>query len=116
MVFLAIAPVEFKDLRPISILPVLSKVLEREIDTQLRRHIAKFNILPEIQSGFRPMHSCEMALLNITDNILRGTDKKTATMLVLISFSKAFDTLNHELLLCVLRYVGMTENVVNSFS
>lgn len=108
-------PEEFKDLRPISILPVLSKVLEREVDMQLRDHISKFNILPEVQSGFRPLHSCETALLNITDDILRGVDNKKVTVLVLIDFSKAFDTLNHEILLSLLKFVGMSENVVKFF-
>lgn len=108
-------PEEFKDLRPINILPVLSKVLEKEVDSQLRAHVTKYNLLPELQSGFRPLHSCETALLNITDDILRATDRKQATVLVLIDFSKAFDTLNHELLLSILKWIGMSNKVINFF-
>lgn len=108
-------PTEFKDLRPISILPTLSKVLEREVESQLREHVTKFNILPDMQSGFRPLHSCETALLNITDDILRGTDEKKATVLVLIDFSKAFDTIDHKILLAVLKFVGVSNETLNFF-
>lgn len=108
-------PEELKDLRPISVLPTLSKVLERVVDTQLRSHILNYNILPDVQSGFRPLHSCETALLNVTDDILRATDRKQVTILVLIDFSKAFDTLNHELLFAILKSIGMSNKVINFF-
>ena len=108
-------PTEFKDLRPISILPTLSKVLEREVESQLREHVTKYDLLPDTQSGFRPLHSCETALLNITDDILRGTDEKKVTALILIDFSKAFDTLNHKILLAVLKFIGVGNEAINLF-
>lgn len=108
-------PEEFKDLRPISILPTLSKVLEREVECQLRDHLTHFHLLPETQSGFRPMHSCETALLNITDDILRGSDQKKVTVLVLVDFTKAFDTINHEILFAVLGSMGLSAGAVNFF-
>lgn len=109
------SPKEYKDLRPISILATLSKVLERVVDNQLREYLFKFNLLPESQSGFRPLHSCETALLNITDDILRATDQKQATAMVLLDFSKAFDTLNHELLFTILKYFGISGKPLNFF-
>lgn len=109
-------PMDFKDLRPISVLPTLSKVLEKAVVIQIREHMEKNSILPETQSGFRALHSCETALLNLTDDILRGFDKNKITVLVLIDFSKAFDTLNHEMLCAILKYYGFCDNVLKFFS
>lgn len=108
-------PEELKDLRPITILPTLSKVVERVVDQQLREHLSENKILPNVQSGFRAMHSCETALLHITDDILRGVDNKKITVLVLIDFSKAFDTINHQILLAILHYIGLNEKCINFF-
>ena len=55
--------------------------------------------LSTYQSGNRKMHSTETALINVTDNILKAIDKKSASVLVLLGMSKAFDSLNHNLLL-----------------
>lgn len=106
-------PSELRDLRPVSLLPVLSKVFERIISWQLRDHLACFEVLPEYQSGFRPNHSCTTALLNVTDNILSSADNSKLTLLVLLDFSKAFDTLNHNILLSILHYIGFKPNAVN---
>lgn len=106
---------EFGDLRPISILPAMSKVVEKEVEAQLRNHVTKYNILPETQSGFRPSHSCETALLDITDDILRGIDAKKLTVLVLLDYTKAFDTINHDIMLAILKNIGITGNSLNFF-
>ncbi|KAA5557018.1 hypothetical protein F3G48_33095, partial [Pseudomonas aeruginosa] len=58
------------DLRPISILPCLSKILEKVISSQLTDYLEKHNILPEYQSGFRRSRGTATALLDVTDNIL----------------------------------------------
>lgn len=101
-------PKEMKDLRPISILPVLSKILERVMCEQLRTYLDQHHILPSEQSGFRPFHSCGSALLNIKDDILRAKDAGLITALVLFDFSKAFDTINHSMLLAICKHVGFS--------
>lgn len=58
----ATQPNTFNDLRPIAILPMLSKLCEKILETQLRAHLNKFNILPKYQSGFRPGYSCGTCL------------------------------------------------------
>ena len=58
-------PQEMKDLRSISILPILSKIMEKSLDKQIRGHINAFQILPSKQSGFREGYSC--ALTSLTD-------------------------------------------------
>lgn len=108
-------PTSFTDLRPISILPVLSKILERLVERQLRDHISSFHLLPGTQSGFRPGFSCASALANITDDIISATDLGQVTVLVLLDFSKAFDTINHDLLLSILHFIGMGPDAISFF-
>lgn len=108
-------PQEYKDLRPISVLPCLSKVLEKIINKQLTEHVERNQILPVTQSGFRRHHGCSTALSNVTDDILRATDAGRVTILALLDFSKAFDTLNHKILLAILHFIGLSEEAVNFF-
>lgn len=101
-------PCSFKDLRPISIIPALSKVLEKVVYTQLSSFLQKHSILPECQSGFRSNHSTTTAMLCVKDDILAATDAGKATALVLLDYSKAFDCLNISLLLAKLAYYGLS--------
>ena len=99
-------PSTYNDLRPISILPVLSKVLEKILAFQIREFINRNNIVPSTQSGFRRGHSCATALLHVTDDIFRATDKRKLTVLIMFDYSKAFDTVNHRVLDAVLSFSG----------
>lgn len=103
-------PQQVSDLRPISILPVLSKIFEKILEKQIRVHLNNFNILPQFQSGFRPHHSCTTAMVNVVDDVLRASDAGKVTCLVLLDYSKAFDTLNHKLLHAILHYIGFGNN------
>lgn len=105
-------PSEYKDLRPISILPTLSKVIEKIMNNQIKHHLHNYNILPPNQSGFRSNHSCSTALLRVTDDILSASDNKKVTALVLLDYSKAFDRLNHRLLLAILHHIGFSDSAV----
>lgn len=62
----------------------------------------KFSILPFRQSGFRRGYSFVTALLDVFDDILRNIDVSNVSALLLLDFSKAFDRINHELLLSIL--------------
>lgn len=86
------------EFRPISILPFLSKVLERIIQKQINVHLNRFNLLVPNQSGFRPKHSCITALINVVEDIRQALDLDKVTFLVLLDFSKAFDTVDHSIL------------------
>lgn len=99
-------PKNFKHLRPISILPCLSKVIEKILEKQIRQHLQDSHILPVVQSGYRKNHSCTTALLHIVDDIVRGTDSGKLTALILLDYTKAFDRLDHKLLLTMLSYYG----------
>jgi hypothetical protein len=87
-------PFEPGHFRPISILPALSKALEIVI-----AYLTDVGALSPLQSGFRPGHSTITALLKITDEIYAMLDQGYFIALVLLDFSKAFDSIDH-LLLC----------------
>nr|CAI5855583.1 unnamed protein product [Callosobruchus analis] len=76
----------YDDLRPISLLPTLSKIFERFIYVQLYEYVTTKGILPETQSGFRKEYSTTSALLNVSDFIIRSLDAGLAAALVLLDF------------------------------
>lgn len=108
-------PEALQDLRPISLLPVVSKVLERVVYVQLSQYLIKNNILPVHQSGFREGHSTTTALLSITDNIARALDKKLAAILIALDYSKAFDVIDHDLLVAKLKFYGCDDIALSFF-
>lgn len=103
-------PKTLSDLRPISILTGLSKLTEKVIESQIRQYMDSFNILPTIQSGFWPGHSCSTAVMHIVDDIVEATDLGNYTVLILLDYSKAFDTLYHTVLLAILKSSGFDIN------
>lgn len=109
-------PSTFNELRPISILPALSKVLEKFLNIQMFDYVINNNIVSDKQSGFRKGYSTTSLLLNVTDHIIRSLDIGLATALVLLDFSKAFDTLDHCLLCAKLNYFGFDDRSVQFFN
>ena len=103
------------NLRPISILPCLSKILERVVANQFKMYLYDCDLLNPHQSGFRNMHSTTSALIKISNDILKAIDDSKFTSLVLLDFAKAFDTVNHSLLLAKLHAIGVDELSVNWF-
>ena len=77
--------------RPISLLPILSKVCEKVALNQLTEYLNKYNLLSPCQSGNKRNHSTETININTTDRILKSMDQKKLTALILIYLSKAFD-------------------------
>ena len=86
---------ELTNFRPISVLPVLSKILERVVHDQLVSHLLKFNLLSDRQSGFRPKHSTQDVCCTLL--IVGVTPLMKVNLLQLLS--KAFDSVNHDILL-----------------
>lgn len=91
--------VDLSDFRSISILPALSKVLEILLKVQIRDFLRENKLIRELQSGFRSGHSTATALMKVTCDIKNAMDKKMTTVLLLLDFSKAFDSVDHNLLL-----------------
>ena len=93
--------------RPVSILPVVSKVLERIVYNRLLSFIEKFKILYLYQFGFRAKHSTHMALTTFTDRVTRFIENGEHAIGVYLDFSKAFDTINHDILFDKLHFYGI---------
>ena len=100
--------------RPISLLGAFSKIYEKLMHGRLLNFFDKNNLLFEMQYGFRPGRSCEHALLNAQNTILSSLNKKEVALLLLIDFSKAFDMVDHEILLNKLYHYGV-RGVVNNW-
>jgi Reverse transcriptase (RNA-dependent DNA polymerase) len=91
-------PSELSDYRPISILPALSKAIEVLMRDQIVEFLDRHHLLNELQSGFRPKHGTTTALLKISDDIQMARERKLVSILLLLDFSKAFDSVFHSLL------------------
>ena len=106
-------PENVSDLRVISLLPALSKIFERVLYNQISTYILSYNILPDTQCGFRQNFSTSTALLTVLDSIISAIDSGKVSVLVLLDFSKAFDTINHRLLCSKLRFYGFSHDAVS---
>ena len=80
-------------------LPVVSKIIERHVHHSFYEYLNEHNLINEIQSGFREKHPCETAWHCIIENSLHDIDSGNSTSVLYIYLSKAFDTVNHEVLL-----------------
>ena len=101
--------------RPISILSCISKILERILYNRLIAYFKENNLLTESQYGFQEGHSTEHAILYLNDEISKNFDENLFTLGVFIDLSKAFDTVNHEILMEKLKFYGLTEPVLRWF-
>lgn len=85
--------------RPISVLPMFSKVFEETINSRLTHFLQQKNIIVQNQYGFQKKKSTEMALLNIKDKIIDNIENKLFTVGLFFDFKKAFDSVKHDILL-----------------
>lgn len=104
-----------KDYRPVSILCVLGKVLEKLVHNQVTEYLTTKGYHAEHQSGFRKGYSTITALLKVTDDIREAIDKRLLSLLVLLDLSKAFDCVHHDLLCTKLKYLGFSNATISWF-
>lgn len=93
--------------RPISVLPMFSKVIEETINSRLTHFLQQKNIIVQNQYGFQKKKSTEMALLNIKDKIIDNIENKLFTLGLFLDFKKAFDSVKHDILLIKLSRYGV---------
>jgi hypothetical protein len=102
--------------RPISVLPFFSKIFEKLMYNRLLFYLNEHHILVDDQFGFREEHSTYMALLKMIDDITHELDNKNYSLGIFIDLSKAFDTIDHKLLLKKLYHYGIRGTAHRWFS
>ena len=103
------------DLRPISLIPLPCKLLEKIIYTQCIKHLKENQFLDENQFGFQQNSSTISAISELTDDISFSIEKKFPTIATFIDFTKAFDKLNHKILLQKLKFFGFSDMAIKFF-
>ena len=104
----------FTNYRPVSLLPQFSKILEKLFCVRLDNFIDNCNILCENQYGFRSGRSTLLATIDLIENITDMLDSEKNTIGIVIDLKKAFDTIDHTLLLKKLEYYGVRD-IVNDW-
>ena len=93
--------------RPISLLPIISKVFEKVVFKQTYEYFVNSNLLYDSQYGFRKGHSTELATLEFADRVLESLETGKIPLAVFLDLSKAFDTIDHSILINKLHYYGI---------
>ena len=101
--------------RPISVLPIVSKILEKAVHFQLFEFLDKNDILFPNQSGFRPLHSTATALMKLVNQWSSNIDNNKLTGVAFIDLRKAFDTVDHNILLNKLEAIGCSDTSIKWF-
>ena len=101
--------------RPISLLPLISKVIEKVVHEKTNKFLDDNNILFKFQSGFRNNHSTSSCLSYLNDKILKGFDSRLLTGMILIDLQKAFDTIDHSILLKKMKHFNFSTHTISWF-
>ena len=105
----------FNNYRPVSVLCVLSKIFEKIMYNRVTAFLEIFKILHDNQYGFRKKSSTHVALLTFIDKVIEAIENGEYAIGVFLDFSKAFDTVDHEILLNKLDHYGIRGCVLSWF-
>ena len=101
-----------KNYRPISLLPLISKIIEKVIHDQTQAFLDENKILYRFQSGFRKNFSTDSCLSYLNNKIVTGFESGLYTGMILIDLRKAFDTIDHKILIEKMEFLGFSKNVI----
>lgn len=101
--------------RPISVLPLISKIMEKIVYKKLFEYLTENKLLSKFQFGFRCAHSCTDALLSIIYDIYKNLNNMDKVCVITIDIRKAFDSVNHKLLLKKLQNIGCDQQSIQWF-
>ena len=101
--------------RPISVVPLLSKITERIVQEQLYTYFSDHSLFSPTQHAYRRNHSTQTALLTVSDYILSAMNRREIVLIVMLDCSKCFDTIDHETLLSVLAVYGIDTKWFRSY-
>lgn len=104
-----------EEYRPVNMLPIYEKVLEKLVERQLRSYMEDNNLIMEQQSGFRKGYSCETALNCVVENWKNEMDSKNMLIAVFLDFKRAFETVDRTILLEKLTKYGIKNKVLKWF-
>ena len=102
--------------RPISVLAILSKILEHHVHISFYNFLTENDPLSDSQFGFRKSRSCELAVTDLIDRLLNNMDNRVLNGLLLVDLKKAFDLVNHSILLSKLQIYGCSSSTVQWFT
>ena len=105
----------FTNYRPVSVLPIFSKVLERLVNNRLIAFLDKYKVIYEYQFGFRKKNSTHLALISLIDKLSSAMDQGDKVIGIFLDFSKAFDTADHNILLLKLEHYGIRGTALDWF-
>ena len=106
---------DLNNYRPISVLPVIAKVFEKVVFDQTYNFLNDNDLLSKEQSGFRHLHSTLTAMLDATDQWYTNMDNGLINAILFVDLKKAFDTIDHEILLGILNRYGFSNQTVELF-
>jgi len=98
--------------RPISLTSICAKTMEHIIYHSIMDHLNQNNILTENQHGFQSNHSCDTQLITLTEDISYAFDHQKQIDVILLDFSKAFDSIPHQRLLTKLKHYGINSSIL----
>ena len=101
-----------KNYRPISLLPLISTIIEKVIHDQTQAFLDEKKILYRFQSGFRKHFSTDSCLSDLNNKIATCFESGLHNGMILIDLQKAFDTINHEILINKMEFLGFFKNVI----
>ena len=97
-----------KNYRPLSLLPSISKIFEKIVYKQIYKHFQEFDLFFDSQYGFREGHSCELAAIEFVEYLKSEIEKKHIPISIFLDLSRAFDNVNHEILIEKMNRYGIT--------